>query len=251
MGRTRTTEAIILKNSRIGEMHKGVVMLTPSEGLLRPIAHGAYSQKGKLRGTTNFLCTGTAYLYADPVRESLKLTDMDVNSYFSGIREDLTRFYTASLWAEIILQSYGSGDATGDVFRLLVAALEVLDFASPSSASLTSIQFLWRFLRLSGLEPDLDVCAISGEALAADRPIFFSRTDSGFCGPSYAQEHMIAWQPGAAAYMRHTVLQPFSESLRVTPPDGAAVRIKRVLYAALQDQLERPIRTLESGSGIL
>jgi DNA repair protein RecO (recombination protein O) len=251
MGRTRTTEAIILKNNRIGEIHKGVIMLTPTEGLLRPIAHGAYSQKGKLRGTTNFLCSGTAYLYADPVRDSLKLTEMDVSAYFSGIRENLTRFYVATLWAELILLTYGSGDNTGELYVLLHSALELLDDATDELAGRINIQFLWRFLRLNGVEPDLDYCVVSGDALSPDEPVAFSRSDGGFCSRAYSQEHMIVWQPGAAAYMRHSATLSLPESLRVTPPAGAAVRIRRVLYALLQDQIERPIRTLESGAGIL
>ena len=56
MNRSHSTDAIVLKNTRIGEIHKGVVMLTSDEGLVNAIAHGAYSQKGKLRGTTNLFC---------------------------------------------------------------------------------------------------------------------------------------------------------------------------------------------------
>jgi DNA repair protein RecO (recombination protein O) len=251
MGRTRITEAIVLRNNRIGDIHKGVVMLSVNEGLIRPIAHGAYTAKGKLRGTTNFLCTGTAYLYADPVRDSLKLTDMDVRYFFSGIREDLVRLYTASLWAEVILSSFATGDETGDLYRLLIDALQFLEYADAPRAAVINVQFLWRYLQLSGLEPDLYQCAISGEALESGEPIFYSRTDEGFCNHSYAQEQMIRWLPGAAAYMRHTSQQRLALSLNVTPPSGAIARIKRVTYAILEEQLERPLRSIESSGGIL
>jgi hypothetical protein len=62
---------------------------------------------------------------------------------------------------------------------------------------------------------------------------------------------MPAWQPGAAAYLRHTGSLALADSLRPIPPAGSLARIKRVLYAILQDHVETPINSLRSGSGIL
>lgn len=251
MNRSRTTRAIVLRNSRIGEMHKGVVLLTPQEGLVRAIAYGAYAAKGKLRGTTNLFCAGTAYLYADPARDSTKVTDFDVEHFFSGIRENLVRFYTASLWSESILMTYGGGGESEGLFHLLLHGLELLDTLPADRAPALSIQFVWRFLEYGGAQPDLYHCARSGEPLAAGEPAWYSGADQGFCGPSFATDDMPMWQPGALAFMRHTALLALDESLRVVPPDGSLARIKRVVYALLQDHVESPLQSLKTGSGIL
>ena len=251
MNRSHSTQAIILKNNRIGEIHKGVVMLSPDEGLVRAIAHGAYSQKGKLRGTTNLFCTGTCYLYTDPVKQSTKITDFDVSEYFSGIREDLVKFFTASLWAESILKTYATGGESAGLYRLFTEALTELQVRPAAEASRVSIHFVWRFLEFSGMQPDLEYCAISGEYLAENEPIYYSARDQGFCSPLHAREEWPRWQPGAAAYMRHAGHLLLADALKIVPPDGAVARIKRVLYSILEEHVESPLNALRSGAGIL
>ncbi len=98
-------------------------MLTPADGLVRAIAHGANSAKGKLRGTTVPFCSGRAYLYTNPRTQSTKITDMDATEFFSGIRGDLKKFYTASLWAELVLKTFATGGSAPDLFALIHASL--------------------------------------------------------------------------------------------------------------------------------
>ncbi len=251
MTRTRATDAIVLKNSRIGEIHKGVVLLTAADGLVRAIAHGAYSQKGKLRGTTNLFCCGTCYLYTDPARDSTRITDFDVREYHPGIREDLAKFYTASLWAESILKTYATGGEAQRLYDLLVAAMDELQRREASEAPLVSVHFVWRFLEYSGLQPDLRHCAVSGEFLAESEPIYFSAREGGFCSRGHASEDMPVWQPGAVAYLRHAGRLALRDALRVVPPPASVPRIRRVLYAILEDHVDSPLNALRSGSGIL
>lgn len=251
MNRSYSTPAIILKNYRIADIHKGVVMLSRDDGLVHAIAHGAYSHRGKLRGTTNFLCAGTAYLYANPIRSTIKLTDMDVSSYFSGIREDINRFYTASLWAESIVKTQALGGESDRLHALLIDALTELDTRPGSAAELLNIHFIWRFLLIGGMQPDLVHCAATGEFLAEGEPIYYSPGDNGFCSRSNAHDQMIVWQPGTAAFMRHAGTLPFADALRVRPPDGAPARIKRVLYAVLLELVDAPLNSLTTGAGIL
>lgn len=250
MNRSHRTEAIVLRNHRIGDIHRGVVMLTP-EGLVRAIAHGAHSPRGKLRGTTTMFCCGTAYLYSDRSRDSVKITDFDVRNYFSAIREDLVRYYTASLWAESVLRTYGGGRESALLYELLVQSLGELERRPPAQAELVSVHFVWRFLEYGGMQPDLHHCAVTGEFLSESQPVYYSSRDSGFCAPAHATELMPCWQPGAAAYLRYSGGLDLVDALRVLPPDGATGRIKRVLYSILEEQVESPLNVLRSGSGIL
>ena len=251
MNRSHSTRAIVLKNSRIGEIHKGVVMLTADSGLVSAIAHGAYSQKGKLRGTTNLFCTGTVYLYTDPVRDSVKITDFDVSEFYSPIRDELGRFYTASLWAETVLKTYGTGGESEHLFGLLLSALDELSSRPSADAPLVSIHYFWRFLRLSGTQPDIEHCARTGEPFADGEPAFYSPMDEGFCAPHVAGEEMPRWSAGVLAYLRHTGEMELGEALRVSPPAESIPRMKRVIYLIVQEHVESPLQTLRSGSGIL
>ena len=251
MNRSHVTEAIVLKNHRIGEIHKGVVMLTPGEGLVRAIAHGAYSQRGKLRGTTNLLCRGTAYLYTDPVKQSTKITDFDVDEYHGGIREDLVKFYTASLWAETILKTYATGGDSERLYALLVDSLAELQRRTPADAERVSIHYVWRFLESSGLQPSLEYCAVSGDVLEDSQAVYYSAADDGFCGLDHASDGMPRLTAGAAAYLRYSGSVGLADALVVIPPEGATARIKRLLYGILEAHIEAPLNALRSGAGIL
>lgn len=232
-------------------------MLTADDGLVRAIAHGANTEKGKLRGSTVPFCSGRAYLYTNPATQSTKITDMDATEFFPSLRGDLKKFYTACLWAELILKTFASGGAAEALYDLFRSALVELDRRDTAGADLISVQFIWRFLGLSGSRPDLDICACSGEYLVPEEPAFYSRTENGFCAESHASTEfeddgqMIRWSSGALAYLRHTTAVSLLEALRATPPREALTTIKRVLYIIIQDLVEAPLNTIRTGSGII
>ncbi len=232
-------------------------MFTPGEGLVRAIAHGANTARGKLRGSTVPFCSGRAYLYTNPATQSTKITDMDATEFFSGIRGDLKKFYTASLWAELILKTFASGGATAGLYILFRSALAELNQRPVAAADLVSVQFIWRFLGFSGFRPDLNVCACSGELLSPETSVYYSRTEDGFCAESHvsaeldAGEPMIQWSSGALAYLRYTTDLSLAEALRAAPPADAVPAIKRVLYMIIQDLVEAPLNTIRTGSGII
>ena len=250
MNRNSETDVIILKNSRIGDIHKGVTMLSPQQGLLSAIAHGAYSQKGKLRGVTNPFCYGRCYLYTDPVKKSIKITDLSVNDFFSGLRESVTRFYSASLWAELVLKTFGGGAESDRLFALLLDALRALDSATDFRP--VSIQFLWRYLETAGLQPELDTCGDCGAELAADSRRYYDPRQAGFvCANCANRSAAAALGPAAAGYLQYSGQLDFSAALKIRLDDGALQNARTVLYRLVQDVAETPLNSLRIGGGIL
>ncbi len=256
MNRNSESDVIILKNSRIGDIHQGVTMLSSDTGLISAIAHGAYSQKGKLRGLTNPFFHGHCYLYTDPVKKSVKITDLVISDYFPGLRESVTRYYSASLWAELVLKTFG-GESEA-LFALLLAALRVLDNADDCSA--VTIQFLWRYLELSGLQPDLGGCASCGRQLPHGTSRRYHARHSGFlcreCAaaapePGAGAAEAITLSAGAAAYLQHTGALEFPAALGVGADRALLGNAKRMLYRLAQDVAEAPLNTLRIGGGIL
>ena len=248
MNRSSTTEVVILRNGRIGEIHKSVWMLSPDLGLISAIAHGAYSQKGKLRGVTNPFSFGRCYLYTDPVKNSVKITDLVVHDFFPGLREDVAKYYTASLWAELVLRTFGGGGESRALFALLVESLRALDEAAGFEP--VTVQFLWRYLAVSGLQPDLDECAVCGAALGGMRA--WDSSHGGFlCEACVQTADRTSLNAGAAAYLRHGGSLPLPESLDIRLEAAAMSNAKRVLYRIVQDVAETPLNSLRIGGGIL
>lgn len=244
MGRNLALSAIVLKNHRIGEIHKGVMLFTDASGIVSAIAHGAYSQKGKLRGVTNPFCAGTVYLYHDPVKDSYKVTDFDVLRFYDGLRDDVTRYFTANLWAEVILKSHGGGVSSPELFSLLCDALAELDLADGDHIRRISAAYLFRFLAQTGALPESDAPA-----------------DAEF-GPEYVAEprqgqdpivlpESFRLLPAARRYLRETEALPLGVAARTELDEASLKSLLSYLYRLVGDLVEAPLNTLEVGGKLL
>ena len=160
--RNSIESAVVLKSARMGEIHRSVTLLTPQRGVVWAIAHGAGKAASKLKAAAIPFACVTAYLYHDPVRDSFKVTDVEPLDLHGAIRADLGKFFTASLWVEIVLRSHGGGTEATALHALLVAGLRTLDAAAGTQVGAVSVQVLWRCLQLLGLAPDLESCAGCG-----------------------------------------------------------------------------------------
>jgi DNA repair protein RecO (recombination protein O) len=250
MSRSSSTEVVILRNSRIGESHKSVSMLTPDLGLISAIAHGAYSQKGKLRGVTNPFCSGLCYLYTDPVKKSVKITDLTVREFYPGLRENISKFYTASLWAELVLKTFGGGGESERLFELLVESLRALDVADRFEP--VAIQFLWRYLEVSGLQPDLGECAACGAPLAPAAARGYDARHGGFvCADCASMVDAARLAPGAASYLLYSGELDLEDALLIRLDPAATANVKTLLYRIAEDVADTKLNTLRIGGGIL
>ena len=164
--RNSIESAVVLKSARMGEIHRSVTLLTPHRGVVYATAHGAGKAASKLKAAAIPFACVTAYLYHDPVRDSFKVTDVEPLDLHGAIRADLGKFFTASLWVEIVLRSHGGGTEATAVHALLVNGLRTLNAAPATQVGAVSVQVLWRCLQLLGLAPDLACCAVCGRGVA-------------------------------------------------------------------------------------
>jgi DNA repair protein RecO (recombination protein O) len=252
MSRTNRFEAVILKARRFGEIHKSVTMLSPQEGLVSAIAYGAHSQKGRLRGAVDPFHRGICYLYTNPVKDQHKVTDFDVQSYYSGLRERIDRFYAASLWAEVLLKSYAGGNEAGPVYELLTAGLSVLEGAeSQNAARRATAQFLWRYFVRIGSNPELDRCLGCGREIGAEEVRRYRPFASGVVCLDCAGEEGMRLSPGAVRYVSETATRPFAEAAEIGLAAGALSELTGFLFSLAEGVLEQRLNTLKTGRGIL
>jgi DNA repair protein RecO (recombination protein O) len=226
-------------------------MLTDEQGLVEATAYGGYSQKGKLRGLTDVFSEGTCYLYTDPVKGYNKVTDFDVRDFHIGVKEDITRYYTASLWAEVILKSYAGGGASELLWRELSRFLSLLESASESNTILVSVQFIWRYLGFLGMRPDLATCGRCGRRMGSREARHYSSHLQGvLCRDCSGDAHPLL-RASAAEYLMTTAAQPVEKALQQSLSEQDRRNIKAILYRMLEDVLESRLNTLQVGGGIL
>ena len=244
MFRHSVTQAIVLQSRQFGEIHKTVTLFTPAEGLVSAIAHGAKKIGSRLRSTTEVFCLSRVFLYYDPVRRSYKITDMEGLSLFHGIRASLARYYAASLWAELILKSYAGGESARSLFALLRDCLALCEAAPHDAVRRISLQFLWRYLSLTGQAPDLERCSECGRAVGDEEGLAWGEA-AALCFRCAARAAgTIAVPAGARRYLLHTAALPLEGAARVRLDAAAESALRSLLLAVVQNVLEVPLSSV-------
>ena len=254
--RNSIESAIVLQAARMGEIHRRVTLFTGERGVVYATAHGAGKAVSKLKPATIVFALITAYLYHDPVRNSFKITDVEARNLHPSFRADLRKFFTASLWVEIVLRSHGGGTDAGDLYALLVDALQRLDGAAERDIGLLSAQVLWRALQQLGISPDLECCDTCGRALGQQEDVRLAPHGGSWC-QRCTGVRSVRDVPAAALHIdapaRRFLLAtgglPLAEAGAYS--FAGAEKLRRSLQQLVQHGLERPLNSLRCAAGIL
>jgi DNA repair protein RecO (recombination protein O) len=184
MVRSFTYSALVLRVRPSGEANREAYFLTAEEGLLRATVFGG--PKSRLRAHVSPFHRGTLWIYHDPVRDSRKVTDFDVQSWKPGIRELYERSAAAAALAETILAAHGGGGSWALALALADGALDALEGADESCCIRIFIHFLWNWIDLLGLRPELNRCASCACEAAGDGLLWYSRHEGALLCPSCA-----------------------------------------------------------------
>ena len=244
MQRCIVTDAIIIRRGRFGEFHKSLTLLTPDLGLVSATAYGAYKMQSRLRMASEPFTHCAAQLYHNPVSHSYKVTDLEVRESFTRLEADLARIGAASIWVEVVQKSYAAGDLSGSLFRLLLDCLRLVDHADPRDAGYVTIQFLWRFLALSGSQPDTEHCDACGTALGESAPGFYdTRSGALLCEACSLPGHLrIA--AGGRRYLAAGSSLPLAEACALRLDARSFVALRGALLDITQAVLEGELATL-------
>jgi DNA repair protein RecO (recombination protein O) len=251
MIRSSTTEAVVLRKNRVGEIHKALTLFSPDKGLIHAMAHGAYKLKSRLRTASEPFHVVRVYLYREPVKDQYKITDMESLDSLGGIRESVRRYYAASLWAEVAIKSYGGGENFSRLYRLLVEALRLLERAPMRLIAPLSCQYLLRFLEIVGQQPDLEHCGICGCGFDLRFGAYLAREEEIFVCERCRRPTAPHLPAGALRYLQRTLSMPLSEAVRIGLEDESLQAVRDTAYYLVQAVLETNLNTLRSGVGIL
>ena len=257
-GRRRNSieSAIVLQAARMGEIHRRVTLFTGERGVVYATAHGAGKAVSKLKAAATPFAFITAYLYHDPVRNSFKVTDVEARNLHPSLRADLRKFFTASLWVEIVLRSHGGGTHADDLFALLVESLQWLDGTAEDDVALLSAQVLWRALQHMGITPDLRRCDACGRMLGAHEDLRLAAHGGSWCQRCTSVRGMhdlpaagLRIDAPARRFLLATGELPLAAANAY--PFAGAEQLRRSLQQLVQHGLERPLNSLRCAAGIL
>jgi DNA repair protein RecO (recombination protein O) len=248
MIRNITTEAVLLRRYRVGEIHKRVDLFTKEHGIIQAIAHGAYKTRSRLSGMTDPFSLALVYLYLDPVKSNYKITDIVIKDDFDNLRGNLSTFYYASFAAEVVLKSFGGGEQLIELFHLLVTTLQLLDGTKEAGALYILIQFLWRYIRMMGFLPPVDQCGKCGKAIETDQTAYYYRREGVFICRECCKEACRKLEPGAKAYLLHTAERDINTVLNVSLDKRGLQELKNLLLVMTEEIVETPLNSLKTGA---
>lgn len=154
--RNRRVQAVILKVRDTGAGNSLVTMLTAEGGITTSLLYGG--PKSKLRSQIQPFNSGNVWLYEDKAKETSKITDFEVCAAHMRLKANLYKIWAASLAAEVVLKTHAAGEPK-DTFVLLSAFLDGIDASDEGESRLGMVRFLWRYLGLLGVRPQVSECA--------------------------------------------------------------------------------------------
>ena len=227
MNRYTELDGIILKNSRVGEFHKGVRIFSPEYGITEATAYGGYKPKSKIGPLVSPLACGHFVLYQNPSARKPKIEDFAPEHTFLSIQTDIKKYYTVLTWFEVILRAHGGGDSSSELFYLLIESMGLLDKANEEQAPYINIQFFLRFLNLMGFPP------VS----------YFQKTDSVV---EYKK-----FSAGLFKYLDYTLGLPANEAVRIRLSRKDASLLEHSVLSMVQTVLECTLNTLSGAYDIV
>ncbi len=248
MGRNFRTEGVILKAYRVAEYHKGLVLISPDAGVFHATAFGAYKGKSKLSGVTEPFTAGDFLLYHDPVKDRYKVSEVVPRTYNEALRSDLDRYYTGLFWSELIIKSFGGGSEFAQLYYLLSSSLDFL--GRTRYVARASLQFVWRYLDITGFLPDISICAGCGREIAEGEPLYWQNGE--FVGEecrflAEGETDMPVLSPAARKYLLHTSRLNPEQTEAVSLSAGQLQGLKRLLFAIIEEVVGFRLNTMQKG----
>jgi DNA repair protein RecO (recombination protein O) len=221
-----------------------VRLLTSDLGLVRAVAKGAKRVSSGFRGPLDQGVLyrvrlgrrgteGLAHLHSAAVREA-----------YPRLRRDPARFHAAALVLEVAGDLMRENEPHGELFRLTVFTLKVLDRAPAVRLGLVAAFFLARVVALSGHAPETGHCVACRRPRSADERLLISARRGGLlhaaCGQGEPGARTVS--PGAVSLLEAFWRRPAAELLAADAASDRLRELRRLLEEWLEHVLERRFR---------
>lgn len=238
--RVYKTQAIVLRQRKLGEADKIVTLYTSHHGKVDAVAKGVRRTKSRMAGHLEPLTLGS-YLLAEG-RELDIVTQAETINAFPVLRNDLDRLSRGIYCCELVDRLVPERSEGNPIFRLLAETLGVID--REAAYDIAVRRFEMHFLDLLGYRPSMSRCAV------CDRPLepvmnFWSPAAGGVIGPECADDSLALAPLSVNALKVLRVLQraTFADAVRIKFTGELMREIEASMEAQVHFVLEREVRS--------
>ncbi|HUX41827.1 MAG TPA: DNA repair protein RecO C-terminal domain-containing protein [Rectinemataceae bacterium] len=247
-------EVLALRSKETPAGTRVLTMLSAEAGIIDAFVFGG--PKSKLRSLATPWGAGRAFVYHDPVRDYLKLSDFAVDRPFSGIRENLRKLLAASLVSELLIKTSGGGGDYAQVLGLCLDCLEAVEDLPEARVDYPLLLFIWRLVGLIGLLPELEECVFCGRKIGKAESRCWIPREGGFacldCRPQEGDgEEAPRLSAGAYRWIERAAGLSSLEAARVGLDTGSLAGLRRLCFGLAREAVEGPLESLSAGKGIL
>jgi DNA repair protein RecO (recombination protein O) len=172
-------EAFVLDTRELGEADLIVTLFGEHHGKVRAVAPSARKSRRRFGGVLEPLTRVRASWVERSGRQLHRLEQIEGVRSFADMQSDPLRQATCAVLAEVASRFCNEGQSDPQAFRLMAAVLEALEAGTAPWAILRYFEY-WT-LRIHGLLPDLERCAVCGRGLAATGPLRVGRHLGALC----------------------------------------------------------------------
>ncbi len=252
--RNKCVQAIILTITPQGENNRRVCALSSDDGLFYAILYGG--PKSKLRSLVQPFNAGNLWVYSDESKKSIKITDFEVSDCHLSLHTSLYKIWTANLACEILLKTHCAGDEK-KAFTLFSAFINGIDRCDEKEAMLGTIRFLWRYLALLGVQPEIERC-VHCKSNAFRKDCFFIPYAGLVCSDCADASSLHSGK--TPFFPLHQNALVYLASINELSPgkvrslvldNQSAYELKQFTFFLIEQAVSTKLKTIETGMGIL
>jgi DNA repair protein RecO (recombination protein O) len=238
--RVTKTQAIVLRQRRLGEADRIVTLLTPHRGKVDVVAKGLLRTRSKMAGHLEPMTQVEVVLAHG--RSMDVVTQAQGVEAFPAIHADLDRLSTAMYLLELADRfTVEHADAEG-VFDLVRVALVRL--ARGDGVQVVTRTFELGLLEATGFRPELAVCLACGLPVDAGAAAWSALEGGVYCARcAEGREGTLPIDPTVLRVLRAYQSQPYEEAGRIRLTDGLAARMEHVMHGLMHAVAEREINS--------
>ncbi len=238
-----TTEALVIKETNVGESDRLVTLFTRDYGLIRAFAPGAKSIKSK-RGAATSLLTYSSFTILKK-KDIYRIYEASPIRLFFGAGSDIAVLSLAQYFCELSgVLAEDSGTGNGELLRLMLNSLHFMTAEKRFPPLIKAITEL-RAAVLSGYMPDLVACGGCGKF--EDGIMYFDLSGGGLycssCGKAGGAAREL--NPTLLSAARHIVYSPFARLYSFEIPESDAERLSDITGEYITLQTDHRFKTLE------
>ena len=236
------TEAIVLKQTPIGEADRILTLYTPDMGKLRAVARGARRPKSKLGGHVEVL--SHLRLSLAQGRSLDVVTQADTIHSFRRIREDLGTLSQALYLVDLVGNFTPEESSNHPLYQLLLNALGWLEESNQHGLLLR--YFEMRLLHHTGYRPEVYYC-VQCRAELKPKDHLFSPSLGGIICPdclTLSESTVVPVSLDALKVVRFLQREEYTRAIHVRVSSAIIKEVERVMRHYIHYLLEREVKSV-------